>query len=42
MKAISDISPVARQAVGRVTLEIIPDLLGWIEFWGIRGKQLDM
>jgi hypothetical protein len=42
VKAVSDILPVARQAVGCVSLEIIPHLLGWIEFRGIPGKRLDM
>jgi hypothetical protein len=42
VKAVSDILPVARQAVGCVSFEIVPDLLNWIEFWGIPGKGLDM
>ena len=42
MKVVADILPVARHTVGRVSLEIVPDLLGGVEFRGIAGEPLDM
>ena len=40
MKTVSDILFDQRQGVGRVALELIPDLLGGIEFWRVLGEEL--
>ena len=42
MKHVSDISSVARQAVGCVAFEIIPDLFDRIEFRCVCGKAFQM
>ena len=42
MKVVADILPVARHTVGGVPFEIVPDLLGGVEFRGIAGEPLDM
>ena len=40
MNADPDIVLVLREAVGRMTLEVVPDLFDRIEFRGILGKEL--
>ena len=38
----SKMPPVTKQAIGRMTLEVVPDLLDWIEFWRIAGEPLNV
>ena len=40
MKTVADIPFVQRQAVGRVSLEVVPDLLGRVEFRRVLGEEL--
>ena len=42
MKVVADILPVAGQAIGCMSLEIVPDLLDGIEFRSITWEPLDM
>ena len=42
MKTVSDIPFVQRQTVGRVTLELVPDLFGWVEFRGVLGEPFGL
>lgn len=42
MEAHADILPVQVQAVRRVAFEVVPDLLGGVEFWGVARKPLDV
>ena len=40
MKTVANILFVQWQAVGRVPLEVVPDLLGRVEFRGVLGVPL--
>ena len=42
MKTVSDILFDQRQGVGRVALELIPDLLGRVELRGVPGEELGL
>ena len=42
MKTVPNILFVQRQAVGRMALEVIPDLLGRVEFRGVLGEELGL
>ncbi len=42
MEAHANVLRVHVQAVGRVAFEVVPDLLGGVEFWGVARKPLDV
>ena len=42
MQVETNVLLIPQQTVRGMPLEIVPDLLGWIEFWCIGGKTFDM